>query len=343
MRFLLLSCITVKRSKTEKMETDKKSQVSKITKDYLQNRYSKNTEEDIQQWLIEDEYSAEKAQASLEYWDTLKTKPNAKTRQVLKRVNARIGILKTIPLRRRLMRIAAVLIPAFILLGGIYYFSRQDKMVRVIAAYGETKHILLPDSSEVWLNAGSSLHYPSIFTKGTRSLTLEGEAYFSVRKDERKPFIVHTQNLSVRVLGTEFNVRAYSNDSRTIATLTNGKVEVKTNSNQTRILDPDEQLTFDSQTAGIDVTKVSAYDVASWTTGQLIFAGATLDEIFRTLERRFDISFDTRQASYQSKEYYTIKFLKDDSIEQILHILKDVTGDFSYTKTGNKIIITSNI
>jgi ferric-dicitrate binding protein FerR (iron transport regulator) len=325
------------------METDKKSQASKITKDYLQNRYSKETEEDIQQWLIEDENSEEKEKASLEYWDTLAVKPNAKTYRVLKRVNAKIGFIKIIPLHRRLMRIAAVLIPAFILLGSIYYFSQQDKMVQVIAAYGETKHILLPDSSEVWLNAGSSLHYPSTFKKESRSLTLEGEAYFSVRKNEQKPFVVNTQNLLVKVLGTKFNVKAYSSDHRTIATLTTGKVEVKTNSNQTRILEPDEQLTFDSQTAAIQVTKVSAHDIASWTTGQLIFSGATLNEIFQTLERRFDISFDTSKAAYQPKESYTIKFLKDDSIEQILNILKDVTGDFSYTKTGNKILITPNM
>ncbi len=325
------------------METDKKSRVSKITKEYLQNRYSKDTEEEIQQWLIEDEYSAEKEQASLEYWDALEAKPNASTLQALKRVNARTGILRTIPLHRRLMRVAAVLIPAFMLLGGIYYFSQQEKMLQVIAAYGETKHILLPDSSEVWLNAGSSLHYPSTFRKENRTLTLEGEACFSVRKDAQRPFIVNTQNLSVKVLGTEFNVRAYSGDNRTTATLATGKIEVKTPSNQTRILEPDEQLTFDSQTDAIQVAKVSAHDITSWTTGQLIFTGATLDEIFKTLERRFNITFDTGNAPHQSKEYYTIKFLKNDSIEQILHVLKDVTGDFSYTKTGNKIIITPNI
>lgn len=342
MSFLLLSCIIVKQSKTEKMKTEKNNRISKITKEYLQNRYSEGTEKDIQHYLIEEENSEEQEKASLEYWEMLETEPNSRTYQLLKRINSKIGVSKTIPLHRRLMRIAAILIPTLIILGGVYYFTRQEKMIQVIAAYGETKHVILPDSSEVWLNAGSSIDYPSSFKQVNRLLKLDGEAYFSIRKDEEKPFIVNTQNLSVRVLGTKFNVKAYSNDSRTVATLTSGKVEVKTNSDQTRILEPDQQFIFDNKTGSIDVARVSADDMMAWTTGQLVFSDATLNDIFQTLERRFDLSFDVSKSSYKSEEHYTVKFLKNDSIEHILNVLKDMAGDFTYFKTNNKITLLPN-
>lgn len=324
------------------METEKNNRISKITKEYLQNRYSEETEKNIQRCLIEEENSEEQEKASLEYWEMLDTEPNSRTYQLLKRVNAKIGVSKTIPLHHRLMRITAILIPALIILGGVYYFTRQDKMIHVIAAYGEKKHIILPDSSEVWLNAGSSINYLSTFKHANRLLRLDGEAYFSVRKDEEKPFVVNTQNLSVRVLGTKFNVKAYSNDSRTMATLTSGKVEVKTNSDQTRILEPDQQFIFDNRTGSIDVARVSADDMMAWTTGQLVFSDATLDDIFQTLERRFNLSFDVSKSSYKYEEHYTVKFLKNDSIEHILNVLKDMAGDFTYSKTKNNITIIPN-
>ncbi len=327
------------------MKTDKNNQASKITKEYLENRYSAATEEKIQKWLIEDENSEEKEQASLEYWDALEPQLNPEAYEALKRVNEKAGVNKIIPLHhrlhRRMMRIAAVIIPALFILGGVYYFSQRENIVQVMAENGETKHIVLPDNSEVWLNVGSSIQYTSKFGNEKRSVTLDGEAWFSVQKDKAKPFIVSTNHLSVTVLGTEFNVKAYSNESKTIATLATGKIEVQTNANQIRVLEPNDQLVFDNQTANISVTTVSPNDASSWKTGQLIFTDATFGEIVQTLERRFDVTIQADRSIEKSGELYTIKFLKNDSIEQILNVLKDVSGGFSYRKSKNQIEIKS--
>ena len=102
--------------------------------------------------------------------------------------------------------------------------------INISAPMNDKLAVMLPDSSEVWLNAGSSILYPETFAKDKRQVILNGEAYFSVKKDTASPFIVETSQLSVKVLGTRFNVKAYPNDEKITTTLTSGKVEVSVRS-----------------------------------------------------------------------------------------------------------------
>lgn len=324
------------------MNTHTYNQISSITKQYLEHRYSQTTEEKIQQWLVEENYTEEKERASLEYWNQMQTLPNAHTYKSLKRVNNKIGISKTIPILRRWTRVAAIIIPALFIVAGIYHLSRQGNTIKVIARHGETKHVVLPDNSEIWLNAGSTLVYPSEFKNEARPVTLEGEAWFSVQKDPAKPFIVNTNHLSVTVLGTEFNVKAYPREARTIATLATGKIEVKTITNKTRTLAPGEQLIYTNETSRIRVQKVSPADASSWKSGQLIFTDATFQEIIQTLQRHFNVTIHADKSIESSREQYTIKFLKNENIEQILNILRDVTIDFSYRIENKRIVIRSS-
>ena len=321
----------------------KNNQTSKITKEYLANRFSSETERKVQKWLVDDENCEEQQQGSLEYWNALHPNADSSTYSALKRVITNIGLPErkwTIPMRRRLMRIAAVIIPALILAGSGYYFSQREQIVQVFTAYGETQHVILPDSSEVWLNAGSNIQYNSNFKGDSRNISLEGEAYFSVKKNISKTFVVKTKNLSINVLGTQFNVKAYANDCKTIATLDNGEIKVITASNQTEILVPNEQLTYNNVTSDVSVHKINANDAPAWRNGQLIFINAPFDEILQTLERRFNLSLEAENIE-TSKEGYTIKFMKNDSLESILNILEEVVGGFSYQIEKNKIKIIS--
>ena len=94
------------------------------------------------------------------------------------------------------------------LAGGIlYYMPFKNEMMEISTAYGEQKRVVLPDSSEIWLNAGSTVTFPEVFANDKRLVTLDGEAYFTVKKDTTKPFVVETSQLSVKVLGTKFNVK----------------------------------------------------------------------------------------------------------------------------------------
>ncbi|ULB35394.1 FecR family protein [Proteiniphilum propionicum] len=241
---------------------ENKTKISAIIKRFLSQRFSPSTEERVQRWLMRDEYSEEKANASLEYWNELKNNVDPNTYAALERVNVKIGYIKrkrNNSIRRKVVGIAAVLVPVLLIAGGyLYYAYNNNKLTEVQALYGETKHFFLPDSSEVWINAGTNLRYPKKFKTGQRTVFLDGEAYFFVRENKVKPFTVETQQLSVKVLGTKFNVKAYSSETKTITTLTSGKVEVTTNKNDHRVLNPNEQLVFDHSNATIDVTEIPA-------------------------------------------------------------------------------------
>jgi len=319
-----------------------KNNISGIIKRFLSGRYPERTEERVQKWIIKDKNAKEKEQASLEYWNELKVKADAETSSALKRVNKRIKYSKSgrkISLFPQIYRVAAILIPLFIIAGGyLYYNSTQKELIEVSVAYGDTKHIFLPDSSEIWLNAGTSIKYPKAFKGNERHVRLDGEAYFSVKKDNTKPFIVQAEKLSVKVLGTKFNVKAYAKDEKAVATLTTGKVEVSVDTNDVWILKPNQQLTYNITTSLIDVTEVSPTETDSWLNGQLIFTNSSLNEIIETLERRFNVSIEN-QTKVPASKLYTVKFLKNEKIEEILNILKEVVG-FNSHQQENKIVLT---
>ncbi len=326
------------------MKSDKNTDATEMLRLYLRDRYALETEEKVQQWLAKNPATEELEQASKEYWDSINTVKDATMFDALKRVNAKIGIhspgKKTVRLKV-LSRVAAV----FILLAGIsgiwFYLQHQSSpaMVEISAAYGETKQVTLPDQTEVWLNAGSSLKYPSEFSRKLRSVHLTGEAFFSVTKNQSKPFVVETKSLEVRVLGTKFDLKAYPDEHQTIATLQEGKIEIQTVKNQKRQIVPNEQLVYNNETSTLKVVKINVEDIPDWKTGNLLFSEATLGEILQTLERHFNISFDTDKSIDLSTERYTIKFEREETPAQILQVLADMAGNFSYSSKNGQITL----
>lgn len=335
-----------------------KKNITAIVRKYLANRFSPQTEERVQKWIIKDKDSEAKEKASQEYWDGLDAKAetnmcsNPNTLAALERVNLRIGYnkehLDNIASYQKFsrftfnfIRVAAIIVPLLIIGGSLFYFipfSSRQEMIEISVAYGEQKHLFLPDSTEIWLNAGSSISYPKAFSKDERLVNLNGEAYFSVKRNTEKPFIVKAEQLSVKVLGTRFNVKAYPNEEQITTTLTSGKVEVDAFSRHPQILQPNEQLTYNKQTSDISISVVNAADAESWIQGQLIFNNANFEEIFRTLERRYNIVIDNTIKTSASKRY-TVKFRKGESIDKVLDILADII-EFNYQQDGKRIVIT---
>ena len=321
----------------------KKSNISKIIKMFLSARFPSETEEKVQKWIIKDKNQQAKAKASLDFWNELDVAADSTTYASLERVNLRTGYnkehLTNIVSYQKFARIAAVIIPLFLFAGGMfYYLSPHNEMIEVSVAYGEQKHLILPDSSEVWLNAGSTILYPETFAKDKRLVMLDGEAYFSVKKDTASPFIVEASQLSVKVLGTRFNVKAYPNDEKITTTLTSGKVEVSVQSQPPHILKPNEQLTYDKKSSDIHISMIDTNDTNCWIVGKLVFTNASAGEIFRTLERHYNTTIDNTTTIPTSKRY-TVKFLKDESLDEILNILKDIIG-FDYQQYEKKIVLT---
>lgn len=318
------------------------SNISKIIHRFLSQPFPLRTEQRVQRWIIKDENSEEKERASLNYWDGLEPETDTSAYAALERINIRIGhggkqntILR---MYRKLPRIAAILIPVILMISGaFYYYSVENRMIEISTAYGETKHLLLPDSSEIWLNAGTTIQYPKAFAGDKRQITLDGEAYFSVRRDKAKPFIVQTQQLSVTVLGTKFNVKAYPADERIITSLTSGKVEVSAANKDSWLLDPNQQMSYANHGASIEITGITTEETHAWMTGQMVFLNATFNEIVKTVERRFNVSIATQVDIPPSKQY-TIKFLKNENLDEVLNVLGEMM-DFTYQKQGGNITL----
>lgn len=102
---------------------------------------------------------------------------------------------------------------------------------------------------------------------------------------------------------------------------------------------PNEQLVYNSETSSLKVAKINPEDIPDWKNGSLRFSEATLGEILQTLERRFNISFDTDRSIDLSAERYTIKFEREETLEQILQVLADMAGDFSCSSKSGQIIL----
>lgn len=226
----------------------------------------------------------------------------------------------------RLMRYAAILaLPLFMssLVLGYLYFSgseADEKYVEVTAATGSIIRYELPDQSVVWLNAGSTLRYPTVFRKDNRTVELKGEAYFEVQANKKRPFYVNAgDGLSVYVYGTKFNVCAYEEDNTIETVLEKGMVNVLTPNQETIVLNPGEQLLYDKQTRKSVKHKVDVYGKVAWKEGKLIFRDASLADIFKRLERHFNV--DIRYNNQLGKEYKYRATFRNETLAQILDYL----------------------
>lgn len=177
--------------------------------------------------------------------------------------------------------------------GQLLYNSRNDASSPALAyntvatPRGRQFRVTLPDGTAVWLNAASSLRYPVAFPEGERTVTVTGEAYFEVAADARKPFTVKTDNgIAIRVLGTSFNVNAYTDESALRATLLQGKILVKTTT-ANQVLQPGEQAVV-NQSIKVDAHANTSQAIA-WKNGIFNFQQAPLEVVMRQIARWYDV------------------------------------------------------
>lgn len=154
---------------------------------------------------------------------------------------------------------------------------------------GGQYRITLPDGSNVWLNAASSLKFPAAFTGPERRVELTGEAYFEIEKDASRPFLVHSGGQTVEVLGTHFNISAYKNDPAVRTTLLEGSVKVTERaSGKSRILSPGQQASL-AAGSGIRVMAADLALATAWKDGKFVFDGDNIQSIMRKIARWYDV------------------------------------------------------
>ncbi|HEY4206426.1 MAG TPA: FecR domain-containing protein [Puia sp.] len=210
---------------------------------------------------------------------------------------------------------------------------------------GSVSRVTLPDGTQVWLNSDSKLSYLGDFTK-VREVSLSGEAFFDVAKDESRPFIIHTDKINVRVLGTAFNVKSYPADEAVEATLIRGKIEVTFNDRPTEkiILKPNERLVVSSGRKAKpvmtldNITPIRDSIVAqtAWIQNEIAFSDESLLNISHMLERRFDVAFQFTNEEVKSYAYTGI--YEQESLRKILEVLS-MSQKFTYSIEGRTVTI----
>lgn len=227
-----------------------------------------------------------------------------------------------------------------------------DKVLNV--GNGGRSKIILSDGTMVWLNAGSRLYYPDVFVGGKREVRLEGEAFFDVAKHIGMPFLVHAGKVTIRVLGTRFNVKAYEGEPAVTTTLISGKVQVTMDEEQEKkiVLSPNEKLTVmnavpENEAAagreenalhylvqGVPRAGGDSLPETAWVEDRLVFSNETFDEVARMLERRYDVQIDITDV--QLKEAHLSGVFEKETIQQVLDILR-MTTKFNYSIEGKKV------
>lgn len=208
-----------------------------------------------------------------------------------------------------------------------------------IRTLAETKSIKLPDGTQIKLNRYSSLTFPKSFSDKERVVSLEGEAYFEVSKDAKRPFTVQTQEINVQVLGTHFNVDAYPNSPTTKTTLLEGSVKVYNHQKTVEtILKPNECATY-SAANGLVCQSLSseAKDVIAWQENKLIFTEMPVGEIMNELSHTFNTQI--KVSNLKLYDYrLSARFEQQETLTEILDLLQSA-GYFNYKVEKNFIKI----
>lgn len=195
----------------------------------------------------------------------------------------------------------------------------------------------LPDGSVVWLNQGSELTYPSSFASHERTVKLCGEAFFEVVRNENAPFCVETQDMTIKVLGTSFNVKNDKKNTLAEVVLVRGKVEVHfTNENVPVLLYPNQKISYKKEESTYAVEDVDASEYALWKNDRLVMTNESLTTIFRKMERWYGIEIICEGSlPLQSKFSLTIT---DEPKEEILRLLS-ITHPIGFTIENKKVIV----
>ncbi|WP_316823669.1 FecR family protein [Pedobacter miscanthi] len=244
----------------------------------------------------------------------------------------------------KIAAVVAITLAAVLVYNRRMIFSTQPDLINAQTKATEVKTIILADGSKVKINSGSSLKYPAQFKTDTRDVYLSGEAFFEVQKDASHPFIVHTAQLAVKVLGTEFDVKAYANDTFTETTLIRGKVSVslKNNNDQTFILKPNDKFTLSNGKGSISQLTLfngSGGDKVietAWLNHEMIFKNNRFDEVAKLFERWYGVKVNFKQSALKAVEF-TANFEKE-SLTEALNVLK-LIENFNYSIKGKNVYI----
>jgi transmembrane sensor len=229
---------------------------------------------------------------------------------------------------RRYLKYAAILISALFIgfsaseVRFLYpSFAKNELTNEFYAPEGQISEFKLSDGTRVWLNSGTRIKVPLSFSAKNRILSLEGEAFFQVTKDPLHPFFVNTKELSIKVMGTSFNVSAYASEKKSEITLVEGKVGIKEiNGERLAKLLPGQQFVYEKSTGNKVKREVDTSPYEAWRDGKMIFKDRTLEYISERLERWYNVKIDFNDQKV-SHIKFTGTILKNKPLSQVLEVI----------------------
>ena len=224
---------------------------------------------------------------------------------------------------------------------GLFFYTESSKSQQyntIIVPPGQRINLILADNTNVWLNANTTFRYPSKFARKNREVFLDGEAWFDVSKNKKKPFIVKTAQGEVRVTGTTFNLEAYSEYKNFVTSLFEGSVDIYQNNAKLATLKPNQKGML--QNDRYFISTIDNTDEYLWRNGLIAFNNMKLEDILLELEKYFDIQIEINTKKLPQHRY-TGKFRQADGVDYALRVLQK-SIHFSYNRDDDKQIIYIN-
>ncbi|MDO4163704.1 MAG: FecR domain-containing protein [Bacteroides sp.] len=310
----------------------------KLLQKYISGNATEAEKQRVTEWMLADpenmrEYMAQRKLYDISVWrtdaDVMDNGVQNKKRLTMRRV-----VLE-------LVKIAAIIVLVW---GGISYFGtpeeeKKESLQSIYVPAGQRAELMLADGTKVWLNSRTTLTFPGEFSGDTRGVKLDGEGYFAVARNEEQPFVVETNKCNVRVLGTEFNVKAYETDSVWETALLQGSVELLLPGSVAdgMRLEPNTMVSLKANK--LVKSSIKELDYFRWREGLICFYNITVREMFEKLELYYGVDIKVNNQKILTNRY-TGKFRTSDGVEHVLRVLR-LKHRFNYTRDdeNNQIII----
>lgn len=305
---------------------------------YIAGNATQQEKEEVARWLDADkknmkEFLAERKLYDISIWQEEQIRVAGKVA-----LDKKQQTLRTVAIG--FSKIAAIFILAFTLAYTFLPDKNQTEpasMQTIFVPPGQRAELTLTDGTKVWLNAKTTFTFPNKFTADGRNVTLDGEGYFDVTKDPQKPFIVKTKQYDIKVLGTEFNVTAYSASPSFETSLIKGAVEVSSSTSQAKMtLQPNTRTYVENGILKKGAIEHETYFL--WKEGLICFYDEPVDKMIEKLELYYDVKIDVQNKELL-RNRYSGKFRTKDGVEHVLKVLQ-LNNKFTYTKDNDLNLIT---
>ncbi len=313
-----------------------------LTAKYLNGKATSEEQKELNEWRALNGEHETRFKAQEKLWAVTEYKPEreADTGQAWARterlLQAKIEHRRPVRTLYTVLKVAAMLA----IVGTFIWLFRSPGSPfnqKVLTAGSEKIEIVLPDSSHVWLNKGSELAYDKGLEGEARVVSLKGEAFFEVRRDVKRPFIIQTGKVRTTVLGTSFNLRAYPDDEMVELVVATGKVAFKAESSKDEaIVTPGNGARFNKAGGLMNKYQVAGQNAWSWRSGKLQFEDDPLKEVISDLRRHYGVKLEFQNINLQACRF-TGTFT-NARLEEVLQVLQ-ASLDLTYKKSGAQTIV----